>query len=126
MDLFTYPAWLFPVTPEYWHPAEGRWFQTQGADGIAPTGPLKKLTDLYVKLTTEKDLAARHEMVREAVRIHIDEGPFTIGTVGRQPIPVLVSNRFHNVPMNGITGPWAIAQPATSYPEQYFIRDDGS
>ncbi len=124
MDVFTYPSWLFPVTNEYWHPLTGLSFQTQGKQGEPPTGPLKELTDLYVRLTTEKDLATKHELVREAVRIHIKDGPFTLGTVGRRPNPVLVSNRFHNVPSYGITGPWAIAHPATSFPEQYFIREN--
>ena len=124
MDLFTYPSWIFPVTNEYWHPLAGLYFQRQGKEGEAPTGPLKELTDLYVRIAKEKDLRRRHALVREAVRIHIKDGPFTLGMVGRRPNPVLVSNRFHNVPGNGITGPWAIAQPATSFPEQYFIRED--
>lgn len=124
MDISTFPSWVFPVTNEYWHPLEGLYYQTQGKQGEAPTGPLKELTDVYVKVTKEKDLAKRHELIREAIRIHIKEGPFTLGTVGRRPNPVLVSNRFHNVPKNGITGAWAIAHPATSFPEQYFIRED--
>lgn len=124
MDIFTYPSWVFPVTQEYWHPREGEWYVTQGQRGEAPTGPLNELTDLYTKITREKDLAKRHDLVRQAVRIHIKDGPFTLGTVGRRPNPVLVTNRFHNVPKNGNTGPWSIAQPATSYPEQYFIRED--
>lgn len=123
MDVFTYPSWLFPVTNEYWHPLTGLHYISQGKEGEAPTGPLKDLTELYVRLTREQDLAKRHEMIREAVRIHIKEGPFTLGTVGRRPNPILVSNRFHNVPDNGITGPWAIAHPATSYPEQYYIKE---
>ena len=124
MDLFTYPSWLFPVTNEYWHPLEGEYFIAQGRHGEAPTGPLKALTDLYVRIQNEKDLAKRHELVREAVRIHIKDGPFTLGTVGRRPELVLVSNRFHNVPETGITGAWAVVQPATSFPEQYFIREE--
>lgn len=124
MDIFTYPSWIFPVTNEYWHPLEGLHYVSQGEEGEAPTGVMKELTDIYMRLTKERDEARRHELVREAVRIHIEEGPFTLGTVGRRPNPILVSNRFHNVPNTGITGPWAIAQPATSYPEQYFIRED--
>jgi len=124
MDVFTYPSWIFPVTNEYWHPLTGQHFQTQGKTGEPPTGPLKELTRLYIKLKKEENLDRRHALVREAVRIHIKDGPFTLGTVGRRPNPILVSNRFHNVPNNGITGPWAIAHPATSFPEQYFIRED--
>jgi hypothetical protein len=125
MDIFTFPSWIFPVTNEYWHPLEGLSYLTHNQQGLAPTGPVKELTDLFVQISREKDIAKRHELVREAVRIHIKDGPFTLGTVGRRPNPVLVSNRFHNVPENGITGAWSIVQPATSYPEQYFIREEG-
>lgn len=123
MDLFTYPDWVFPTTPKYWHPLEGKWYETGGQKGEAPTGPMKKLIELYDAIKKEKDPQKRHQYVREAVRIHIDEGPFHLGTVGRRPQLVLVGNSFHNVPTDGILGPWAIAQPATTYPEQYFIQE---
>ena len=57
------------------------------------------------------------------MRLHIDEGPFHLGTVARLPHLVIVGNRFHNVPTTGILGPWAIVQPATTYPEQCYIQD---
>ena len=79
MDVFTYPSWVFPVTNEYWHPLEGLAFLTQGKEGELPSGPLKELTDLYVRLTREKDLEKRHALIREAVRIHIKEGPIHLG-----------------------------------------------
>jgi peptide/nickel transport system substrate-binding protein len=123
MDLFTYPDWVFPTLPLYWHPKVGRWYQTGGKEGEPPTGPLKKLLDLYDAIKREKDLQKRHQYVREAVRIHIEEGPFHLGTVGRSPSLVIVADHFHNVPKTGILGPWAIATPATSYPEQCFIQE---
>ncbi len=123
MDLFTYPDWVFPTTPRYWHPLVGKWYETGGEKGEAPTGPMKELIDLYDAIKQEKDPAQRHQYIRDAVRIHIEQGPFHLGTVGRQPHPVLVGNHFHNVPTDGILGPWAIAHPATSYPEQYYIQE---
>ncbi len=123
MDLFTYPDWVFPTLPLYWHPKVGRWYQTGGKEGEPPTGPLKKLLDLYDAIKRERDLQKRHQYVREAVRIHIEEGPFHLGTVGRSPSLVIVADHFHNVPKTGILGPWAIATPATSYPEQCFIQE---
>jgi peptide/nickel transport system substrate-binding protein len=123
MDLFTYPDWVFPTTPKYWHPLEGQWYESGGEKGEPPTGPLKDLIALYDKIKNEKDLQKRHEYVREAVKIHIKEGPFHLGTVGQRPELVIVADHFHNVPNTGILGPWAPAQPATSYPEQYYIEE---
>lgn len=122
MDLFTYPDWVFPTLPKYWHPKVGKWYKTGGEEGETPTGPLKKLLDLYDEIKREKDLQKRHQYVRDAVRIHIDEGPFHLGTAARSPSLIIVGNHFHNVPDDGILGPWAIVTPATSYPEQCFIE----
>jgi len=123
MDLFTYPDWVFPTLPKYWHPKVGKWYQTGGKEGEAPTGPMKKLLDLYDAIKLEKDLQKRHQYVQEAVRIHIEEGPFHLGTAGRSPVLIIAANHFHNVANNGILGPWAIVGPATSFPEQSYIQE---
>ncbi|MBM3264271.1 MAG: ABC transporter substrate-binding protein [candidate division Zixibacteria bacterium] len=122
MDLFTYPDWVFPTVASYWHPRTGKWYQTGGKEGEAPSGPMIRLVALYDAIKGESSLEKRHALVREAARIHIDEGPFHIGTVGRKPYPVIVGNDFHNVPDEGILGPWAIVAPAISFPEQYFME----
>ncbi len=121
MDLFTYPDWVFPTTGKYWHPKVGKWYETGGEKGEAPTGVMVELLDIYDRIKQEKDLDARHRLVQDAVRLHIEHGPFHLGTVARRPSPVIVKNNFHNVPDDGILGPWAIAGPATSFPEQFFI-----
>ena len=121
MDLFTYPDWVFPTTGKYWHPQVGKWYESGGERGEAPTGVMVELLDIYDRIKREKDLEARHRLVQDAVRIHIEHGPFHLGTVARTPKPVIVKNNFHNVPDSGILGPWAIAGPATSFPEQFYI-----
>ena len=83
--------------------------------------PLKKLLDLYDAIKREPDEKQRHQYVRDAVRIHIDEGPFHLGSAARSPSLLVVANHFHNVPKDGILGPWAIVTPATHYPEQCWI-----
>lgn len=126
MDLFTYPDWVFPTGNLYWHPLTGKWYSTGGKQGNPPVGPAKDLLDVFDRIRAEPDLGKSHELVREAIRIHIAEGPFSLGTVGQTPSPVLVKNSFHNVPDDGVTGPWAVAQPAASYPEQFYIDDGGA
>ena len=29
MDLFTYPDWVFPTLPKYWHPKVGKWYENR-------------------------------------------------------------------------------------------------
>lgn len=125
MDLFTYPDWVFPTTSRYWHPLVGRWYETGGKEGEAPTGPMKTLLDLYAAIQKEPDLEKRHRLVHDAVRVHINEGPFHLGTCGQVPALVIVKNNLRNVPHTGILGPWAVTQPATSFPEQYFFESPG-
>ena len=81
-----------------------------------------ELLDLYDRIKQEPNLDLRHQLVQKAVQVHIEHGPFHLGTVGRKPFPVIVKDNFHNVPNSGILGPWAIAGPATSFPEQFFIK----
>jgi len=126
MDVFTYPDWVFPTRPQYWHPKVGKWYETRGEEGEAPTGPVRELVDLYEACKAEPDLDRRHGIVREAVRIHIDEGPFYIGTCAALPALVVVKHEFANVPPTGILGPWAIGQPGAWSPEQFFIRQGGA
>ncbi len=121
MDLFTYPDWVFPTSPRYWHPKVGKWYESGGEKGEEPTGVMKELLDIYDQIKQEKDLQKRHKLVQEAVKLHIDKGPFHLGTVGRKPMPVIIKNYFHNVPDEGILGPWAIVAPGISFPEQYYM-----
>jgi peptide/nickel transport system substrate-binding protein len=121
MDLYTFPDWVFPTTPRYWHPLVGRWYETGGKQGEAPTGPMKKLLDIYAKIQKEPDDEKRHRLVQDAVRVHIEEGPFHLGTTGQVPQLVIVKRGMRNVPRTGILGPWAVTQPATSFSEQYFF-----
>jgi peptide/nickel transport system substrate-binding protein len=121
MDLFTYPDWVFPTSGKYWHPQVGKWYESGGTKGEAPTGVMKEFLDIYDQIKREKDLQKRHTLVQEAVKLHIDQGPFHLGTVGRMRMPIIVKNTFHNVPDEGILGPWAIVAPGISFPEQYYM-----
>jgi hypothetical protein len=86
---------------------------------------MKELLDLYAAIQKEEDLEKRHRFIHQAVQVHIDEGPFHLGTCGQVPALVIVKNNLRNVPHTGILGPWAVTQPATSFPEQYFFSPRG-
>ena len=66
-------------------------------------------------------LEKRHNLVLDAIEIHLREGPFFLGTVGRQPDLVVAKNDMRNIPGTGVLGPLAICQPAAQFPEQFYF-----
>lgn len=121
MDLFTFPGYVFPTGRSHWHPQTGHWYSSGGEEGRAPEGWMKELVRLYDQIKVTPGLQDRHDLVLDAIEIQLQEGPFIIGTSGRQFSPVVVRENFRNVPPTGIIGPWAIVQPASGNPEQFFI-----
>jgi len=124
VDIWTYPDWIFPTRNNRAWPRVGTWRQTGGKEGWAPDpgSPAARLLELYDKGLAEPDIEKRHRIVWDAIRIHINEGPFTLGAAGDQPMPVVVKNNFRNVPAHGILGPWAPGSPGNTHPEQYFFK----
>lgn len=121
LDLFTFPGYVFPTFANTWHPRTGRWYATGGRDGEAPTGFTKELLDIYEACKREPDIGKRHDLVLDAIEIQLEKGPFMIGTTGRQKTLVVTKNYFRNVPETGILGPWAISQPGSKFPEQFYF-----
>lgn len=121
LDLFTFPGYVFPTFANTWHPRTGRWYSTGGKEGIEPAGIMKTLLDIYEQCKREPDIEKRHGLVLDAIEIQLREGPFMIGTTGRQKTLVVTKNYFRNVPETGILGPWAISQPGSKFPEQFFF-----
>jgi peptide/nickel transport system substrate-binding protein len=126
VDIWTYPDWLFPLRgggegSRSW-PMEGKYRATGGKEGWPPEGVAKELQDLYDQGVVEPDEQKRQEIVWEAIRIHMEQGPFNLGAAGDQPMPVVVSDKFHNVSTYGVLGPWAPGSPGNQHPEQYWIE----
>lgn len=146
-----YPSWLVPNEPARWSPLSGRrlmfvghalegteldkdpWdrepprFHSSEVDLIGDA--VWRLQELLQAAIIEPDEIKRHEMVWEMIDIHIDEGPFTIGTVANEPLPIIISNELLNVPareelaLNGFICPWIIPSPAITNPETYAFRN---
>jgi peptide/nickel transport system substrate-binding protein len=120
LDLFTFPGYVFPTFANTWHPRTGRWYATGGKEGEPPTGFMKTLLDIYEQCKREPDIEKRHNLVLDAIEINMEEGPLMIGTTGRQKTLVVAKNYFRNIPKTGILGPWAISQPGSKFPEQFY------
>jgi peptide/nickel transport system substrate-binding protein len=123
MDLYTYPDWLFPVRGQRAWPRVGQWYSSGGERGEPPIpgSPEEQLIGFYEQGLAESDFARRQEIMLDAFRVHIEEGPFNIGAGGDTPLPVVVANNFRNVPENGVLGPWAPGSPGNMFPEQFFF-----
>jgi peptide/nickel transport system substrate-binding protein len=129
LDIWTYPDWIFPLRgggegSRAW-PLEGKYRETGGAEGWEPqpgTTYAYELQHLYDQGIATADVQARHEIVWEAIRIHIDHGPFMIGGSGDQQMPVVVRNGFHGIPDLVILGPWAPGSPGNLNTEQFWME----
>jgi peptide/nickel transport system substrate-binding protein len=121
LDLWTYPDWVFPLRDNRAWPLEGKWRQTGGEEGIEPTGAALELQQIYDAGLAEPTIEGRHQLVWDAIRVHIDQGPFMIGAAGDQAMPVVVGNNFHGIPDLVILGPWAPGSPGNLHPEQFWM-----
>jgi peptide/nickel transport system substrate-binding protein len=127
LDLWTYPDWMFPLRNNRSWPLEGRYRETGGAEGWEPlpnTSWAYELQQLYDQGLAEPDIQKRHEIVWQAIQIHIDHGPFMIGGSGDQQMPVVVRNGFMGIPKLVILGPWAPGSPGNLNTEQFWMQED--
>jgi peptide/nickel transport system substrate-binding protein len=124
VDIWTYPDWVFPLRNNRAWPMQGKYRETGGKEGWEPEvgSPAARLQNLYDKGMQTSSEQERHEIVWEAIRIHIEEGPFTLGVAGDQAMPVVLKNGVHNVPTYGVLGPWAPGSPGNVNPEQFWME----
>lgn len=121
LDIWTFPDWIFPLRDNRAWPMEGKWRQTGGEEGWEPTGPALRLQEIYDEGLATESIEDRHQLVYEAIRVHIEEGPFIIGAAADQPMPVVVADNFMGIPDLVILGPWAPGSPGNLHPEQFWI-----
>ena len=142
-----YPQWLVPIGNDRWSPLYGSWYHTLGTavegteldkdprDRTPPRaeppagGPIDQLHKLYDLAKREPDDDKRESMVLDMIQIHVDYGPFYIGTVANLPTIVVFKDNVGNVPtkaqlgMGGFTNPWIMVYFAAIYPEQFYFKD---
>jgi hypothetical protein len=89
--------------------------------GVKPEGPVLKLQELYELGLTKKTVEERHQVVWDAIQVHIDDGPFVIGVAGDQQAPVLIKDYMRNILDFGVVGPWAPATPGNQIAAQWWM-----
>ncbi len=143
-SIMVVPNWLVPVNTGNWAPLQAAWYANSANGknkeelGLAPMkrhpprlepepgDPVAKLSSLYLRAKGEADPVKRNQLVWQMFRIHIEDGPFFMGSTANFP-EVIVKNRdLANVPgrknlaLGGITAPWHIPAPATYDPECWY------
>ena len=119
---WTYPNMTIPVVGGGFAPLNSKWYTTNGQKGVAPTGDLKRLQEIY-KEGNSLPIAMRTELGKELWRIH-SENLYVIGTVGQSPAMngiVVVKNNFRNVP-DMAPNSAAMQTPGIARPEQFFFE----
>ncbi len=121
---WTYPNMTIPVLGGGFAPLVGDWYLYNGQKGVAPTGALKRLLEIYEE-GNSLPKAKRIELGKELWRIHSDN-LYNIGIVGQSPAMngvVVVKNNFRNVPAfapNSAT----LQTPGIARPEQFFFEQE--
>ncbi len=149
-DHLLYPSWVVPNETERWAPLAGRRLELLGTEAAGQEKdvdpwerkpprfndderdligePVWKLQELYEVAKIEVDEMKRMSMVWEMINIHINDGPFYIGTVANYPRIIFVSNKLMNVPqkeelaLGGFVNPWIIPYPAVVNTETYSFK----
>lgn len=146
-NFLVFPNWVIWVDNDRTAPLYGAWYKVIGTDkegtelDLDPLqrnppreeppadDPAWKLWDLYDRARVEPDDAKRLAISQEIIKVHIEDGPFFIGTVGNNPSIVAFLDKVGNVPskdqlgQGGFTGPWIMSYFGAVYPEQMYYKN---
>jgi len=131
-----YPQWLVPIWNERWAPMQGRMYSVRGTElegteldkdpwerqpprlEAEPGGPVEQLWNFYDQSRVEPDTIARHHVVWDMMKVHVEHGPFFMGCVANMPRLLHVNKDMRNVPTRddlatgGFGNPWITPHPA--------------
>jgi peptide/nickel transport system substrate-binding protein len=82
--------------------------------------PIRRIWDLWDQTKKEPDEATRTALFKELLDIH-KEHPYQIGTLGEDPVPMVVKNNFFNV-SGGFIWDDTLRSPGLIMPAQLFMR----
>jgi peptide/nickel transport system substrate-binding protein len=151
-----YPQWLVPIEWQRWAPLQGTFYSLRGTPKVSDKleeltekdknpwertpprlepekgGPIEQLWSIYDQSKVEPDPMKRHALVWDMIKIHVDQGPFYIGTVANYPRIILVKEGLMNVPthddltswgLGGFVNPWIHPTPAVYEPGAWFFSN---
>ena len=140
-----YAQWIAACDRQRYVPLRGRWYELRGtkeADrGINQNDPWKsspprmkpeagsaiqQLQQLYDQTKVESEEMNRVKLVWDMIKIHIEHGPFFIGTVANTPRVVVKKTDLKNVPhrenlaQGGMANPHIHPTPGVYDPEIFY------
>jgi peptide/nickel transport system substrate-binding protein len=116
-----YPWWVMPYgNISRIAPMSGQWFQTDGKEGIEPTGDLRKVIDEYNAAGAAATDDERFQHAMEMVRLDI-ENLWTVGTYRIPWGPCICKENFRNVPEELLHGT-VMNSPKHGNPETWFFK----
>jgi peptide/nickel transport system substrate-binding protein len=142
-----YPQWLVPIWHDRWAPMQGRMYSVRGTEKEGtetdvdpwerqpprldpePGGPIEQLWKFYDQSRVEPDTIARHYLVWEMMKLHVNYGPFFMGCVANMPRLLIVNKDMRNVPTRedlatgGFGNPWITPHPAIWNPEIFYYEN---
>jgi peptide/nickel transport system substrate-binding protein len=146
-NFLVFPNWVIWVDNDRTAPLYGAWYKVRGTDkegtelDLPPLernppreeppadDPAWKLWELYEAARVEPDDAKRLALSQDIIRVHIEDGPFFIGTVGNEVTIVSHLDKVGNWPTReqlgtgGFTGPWIMSYFGAVYPEQMYYKE---
>lgn len=78
-----------------WYGEVGTWYASGRTEGIAPTGDLLKLCDLYDELKAETDMSKRQDIALEMLKLH-EDNIWVIGYMDSPATLFVVNNKLKN------------------------------
>ena len=125
VDPWAYPRITVPITREaHFAPEVGIWYESDGKRGMAPTGGLKQLIEIFDQ-GNSVPVEKRIDLGKELWRVHA-ENLYAIGIIGNSPAyngVVVVKNNFRNVP-DIAPNSSAHQNPGIARPEQFFFEQN--
>ncbi len=111
---------LGTTTDGPWAPLYAQWYNTGGKGGEEPKGDIRKIYELWDKVTITPDETQRNRLFKEIINLH-KRNIWMIGIVGELPQPVVVKNNCRNVP-DGIIWDDTLRSPKNARPEQFSFK----
>jgi peptide/nickel transport system substrate-binding protein len=102
-----------------WANAWGTWYATDGESGEEPPEEVKRQLELYDEILVTPNIDKQKELWAEIMDINA-ENCYHFGFCDRAAVPVVVSNKMHNVPETGWNIAWEAGNIGTTNPCQYW------
>ena len=102
VNIMLRPDTLVPVRNyAEWYGEIGTWYASGGTEGVAPTGDLLELCNLYDQLKAEPDAAKREEIALKMLKLH-EENIWVLGYMSAPTTLITVDNKLMNFPSTSV------------------------